>query len=66
VDKKSLDNTRYNHGITMWIILELKIFLGEGDRDMRPLLLVVGSLNPYILHSSLGFILLPLVGWFEA
>jgi hypothetical protein len=36
VDQKSFDNTRDNHGIIVWVILELKILLGEGNRDVRP------------------------------
>jgi hypothetical protein len=36
VDQKSFDNTRDNHSIIVRVILELKILLGEGNRDVRP------------------------------
>jgi hypothetical protein len=36
MDQKSLDDTRYDHSIIMRIILELEVFLGEGDRDVGP------------------------------
>src|SRR5690348_8641165 len=36
VDQKSFDHTRDNHSIIVRVILELKIILGEGDRDVRP------------------------------
>src|SRR5688572_860686 len=36
VDQKSLDHTRDNHSIIVWVILELKILLREGNRDVRP------------------------------
>src|SRR5688572_29913936 len=29
VDQKSFDNTRDNHSIVVWVILELKVLLGE-------------------------------------
>jgi hypothetical protein len=63
VDQKSLDDTRYNHSIVVKIVFELKIFLGEGDWDMGPLGSDKGSLHPNMLHSSLRFLLLLLVGW---
>jgi hypothetical protein len=63
VDQKSLDNTRYNHGIIVWIVFKLKILLGEGDWDMRPPGSNKGSLHPNMLHSSLCFLLLLLVSW---
>jgi hypothetical protein len=34
-----------NHGISMWIILEMKIVLRKGDRNMGPLGPNVGSLD---------------------
>jgi hypothetical protein len=46
VDQKSLDDTRYNHGIIVRIVFKLKILLGEGDWDMRPLGSDEGSLHP--------------------
>jgi predicted nucleic acid-binding Zn ribbon protein len=63
VDHKSLDDTRYNHGIIVRIIFELKIFLGEGNWNVRPPGSDEGSLHPNMLHSSLCFLLLLLVGW---
>jgi hypothetical protein len=56
VDQKSLDETRYNHGIIARIVFKVKIFLGEGDWDVRPLGSDVGSLHPNMLHSSLCFL----------
>jgi hypothetical protein len=46
------------------IILELKVFLREGNWNMRPLGLDEGSLYPNMLYPSLCFFLLLLVGWF--
>src|SRR5688572_12010713 len=46
VDQKSLDNTRYDHCIVVRIILKLKVFLREGDWNMRPFGLDEGSLHP--------------------
>jgi hypothetical protein len=46
------------------IVFKLKILLGEGDWDMRPLGSDEGSLHPNMLHSSLCFLLLLLVSWF--
>ena len=31
---EAFDDTRDNHGISMWIILEMKIILRENNRDM--------------------------------
>jgi hypothetical protein len=45
------------------IVFELKILLGEGDWDVGPLGSDEGSLHPNMLHSSLRFLLLLLVGW---
>jgi hypothetical protein len=36
VDQKSFDNTRNDHSIVVRVILELKILLGEGNRDVGP------------------------------
>jgi hypothetical protein len=63
VDQKSLDDTRYNHGIIVRIVFKLKILLGEGDCDVIPLLSDEGSLHPNMLHSSLCFLLLLLISW---
>jgi hypothetical protein len=63
VDQKSLDDTRYNHNVVVRIVFELKILLGEGDWDVGPLGSDEGSLHPNMLHSSLRFLLLLLVGW---
>jgi hypothetical protein len=64
VDQKSLDDTRYNHGIIVRIIFKLKIFLEEGIWDVRPLGSDEGSLHPNMLHSPLCLLLLLLVYWF--
>jgi hypothetical protein len=53
MDQKSLDYTRYNHSIIVRIIFKLKIFLGEGNWNVRPLGPDEGSLHPNMLHSSL-------------
>jgi hypothetical protein len=63
VDQKSLDGTRYDHSIIVRVIFELKVLLGEGDWNVGPLGLDEGSLHPNMLHSSLHFLLLFLVGW---
>jgi hypothetical protein len=65
VDQKSLDDTRYNHGIIVRIIFELKIFLGEGNWNVRPLGFDEGSLHPNMLYSSLCFLLLLLLAGSE-
>ena len=36
VDQKSLDDIRYDHCIVVSIIFKLKVFLREGDWNMRP------------------------------
>jgi hypothetical protein len=56
VDKKSLDDTRYDHSIVVKIVFELKILLGEGDWYVGPLGSDEGSLHPNMLHSSLRFL----------
>jgi hypothetical protein len=65
VDQESLDDTRYDHCIVVRIILELKVFLREGNWNVRPLGLDEGSLHPNMLYSYLRFFLLLLVGWFK-
>jgi hypothetical protein len=49
VDKKTFDNTRYNHGLIVWIVLELEIFLGEDNWDVRQFRFDVGSLDTNML-----------------
>jgi hypothetical protein len=63
MDQKPLDDTRYDHGIIVRVILELKVLLGEGDWDVGPFGLDEGSLHPNMLHPSLRFLLLLLVSW---
>ena len=63
MDQKSLDDTRYDHSIIVRIIFLLKILLGKGDWDVGPLGPDKGSLHHNMLHSSLRFLLLLLVGW---
>jgi hypothetical protein len=46
------------------IIFKLKVFLGEGNWNVRPLGPDEGSLHPNMLHSSLHFLPLFLAGWF--
>jgi hypothetical protein len=65
VNQEPLDDTRYNHCIIVRIILELKVFLGEGEWYMRPLGLDEGSLHSNMLYLSLCFLLLLLIGWFR-
>ena len=62
MDQKSLDDTRYNHCIVVRIILELKVFLREGNWNVRLVGLDEGSLHPNMLYSSLCFFLLLFVG----
>jgi hypothetical protein len=45
VNQKPLDDTRYNHCVIVTIVLELKVFVGEGVWYMRPLGLDEGSLD---------------------
>jgi hypothetical protein len=52
MDQKSLDNTRYDNCIVVRIILKLKVFLREGDWNMRPFGLDEGSLHPNVLYPS--------------
>jgi hypothetical protein len=61
VNQKPLDDTRYNPCIIVTIILELKVFLGEGDWYMSPLGLDKGSLHSNMLYPSLCFLLLLLI-----
>jgi predicted nucleic acid-binding Zn ribbon protein len=54
VDQKPLDDTRYNHSIIVRIIFELKVFLGEGDWDVRPLGFDERSMYPqHVVLSSM-------------
>jgi hypothetical protein len=62
---EALDNTRDSHGVSMWIIFEPKIILGEGKSDMGPLGPNVGSWDAYMWYPSLGVFLLFLVGGFK-
>jgi hypothetical protein len=62
MDQEPLDDTRYDHCIIVRIILELKVFLGEGDSYMIPIGLDEGSLHSNMLHPSLRFLLLLLTG----
>jgi hypothetical protein len=36
VNQEAFYDTRYNHGIIMWVIFQLKVLMGEGDWNMRP------------------------------
>jgi hypothetical protein len=65
VNQKPFDNTRYDHSIIMWVVLELKVFLGECDWYMRPLGFDEGSLHSNMLYPCLCFLLLLLIGWFR-
>jgi hypothetical protein len=58
VHHEAFDNTRDNHGISMWIIFETKIILGEGNRDIGPFGPNVVSMDAYMLHHSLSLFLL--------
>jgi hypothetical protein len=66
VHEKTLNDTRYDHNIIVWIILGLKILLGEGNWNMIPFGLDDGPWTPNMLHPSLSFFHLSLVAWFEA
>jgi hypothetical protein len=66
VDLKPFNDTGYDHGIIMGIILKLKVLLRKCDRHMRPFRLDVRSLYSDMLYRSLCLLLLFLVGWFEA
>jgi hypothetical protein len=66
MDQKSFYDIGYNHGIIVGIILELKVLLRESDWHMRPFGFDVGSLYSNTLYPSLNFLLLLLVGCFEA
>jgi hypothetical protein len=63
VDQKSLDDIRYNHSIVVRIIFELKILLEKVIGMWDHLDLTKGPCTPNMLHSSLRFLLLLLVGW---
>jgi hypothetical protein len=65
MDQKFLDDIRYDNCIVVRIIFKLKVFLGKGDWNMRPLGLDEGSLHSNMMYPSLSFLLLFLVGWFR-
>jgi hypothetical protein len=65
MDQEPLDDTRYDQCIIVRIILELKVFLGEGDWYMRPFGLDEGSLHSNMLYPSMCFLLLLLIDWFR-
>jgi hypothetical protein len=65
VHHEALDNTRDSHGVSMWIIFEMKIIQREGKSDMVPLGPNVGSWDAYMWYPSLGVFLLFLVGGFK-
>jgi hypothetical protein len=50
----------------MWIVLEMKVLMRKGDRDMGPLGPDVGSLDTYMMHPSLRIFLLFLIDGFKA
>jgi hypothetical protein len=49
----------------MGVVLELKVFLRECDRYMRPLEFDKGSLHSNMLYPSLCLLLLLLISWFR-
>jgi hypothetical protein len=55
IDYETFDYIGHNHGISERIIFKTKIIQREGNRNMGPLGLDVGSLDTYMLHPSLGF-----------
>jgi hypothetical protein len=65
VHPEPLDDKRYDHCIIMRVVLELKVFLGEGDWYVRPLGLDEGSLHSSMLYHSLFLLLLLLISWFR-
>jgi hypothetical protein len=65
VHQEPLDDTRYDHCIIMRVVLELKVFMGEGDWYVRPLGLDEGSPHSNMLYPSLCLLLLLLVSWFR-
>jgi hypothetical protein len=66
VDQEPFNDTGYEHDIIVGIILQLKVLLRKCNRHMRPFRLDEGSLYSNMLYPSLCFLLLLLVGWFEA
>jgi hypothetical protein len=62
VDQKPFNDTGYDHGTIVGIILKLKVLLSKCDQHMRPFRLDVGSLYSDILYTSLCFLILLLVG----
>jgi hypothetical protein len=66
MDQEPINDTGYDHGSIVEIILELKVLLRKCNRHMRPFRLDVGSLYSNMLYPSLYFLILLLVGWFKA
>ena len=66
VDQEPFNDTGYEHDIIVGIILKLEVLLRKCDLHMRPFRLDVGSLYSDMLYPSLCFLLLLLIGWFEA
>jgi hypothetical protein len=66
VHHEAFYDTWDNHGIYMWIVLEMKVLMRKGDRDMGPLGPDVGSLDTYMMHPSLRIFLLFLIDGFKA
>ena len=66
MNQESFYDAKYDHGIIVRIILDLKVLLRECDWHMRPFGFDVGSLHSNILYPSLGLLFLLLVGWFKA
>jgi hypothetical protein len=57
----------YRKTILFYLVYNVGYYiLGEGNWNLRPLGFDEGSLHPNMLHSSLCFLLLLLVGWFRA
>jgi hypothetical protein len=66
VNQEPFDDTCYDHGIIVRVILKLKVFLIKSNRYMGPFGLDEGYLYSNMLYSFLCFLLLLLIGWFEA
>jgi hypothetical protein len=66
VDHEALYDTSDHHDISVWVIFETEILLGEYNGNMRPLGFDVGSLDTHMLHLSLGFFFLLFVAGFKA
>lgn len=63
---KSFYDIRDHHSIFVWVIFKMKVFMRECDWNVRPLGSDAGSLNPDMLHHSLGFFILPFVARFKS